>query len=149
MIFTKSYTNGRKLIYSNIYRRTLYFQRYFEISNPTRFFPCSSDSIIPKVVTQTVDESEPTSQTKDTSITIPEESEGTTGTEVTDITTESSAEVTEKQSENEDQYEIVPDTNCDDGEWVEVESTSQVGIVKLFHILDFYMVYFRNELIEK
>lgn len=58
-------------------------------------------------------------------------------TDAFEVTTEQPSEVTEKETEDEDEYEIVPDTNCDDGEWVEVESTPQVRIIRLIHISDF------------
>lgn len=50
-------------------------------------------------------------------------------TDAFEVTTQQSWEVTEKETENEDEYEIVPDTNCDDGEWVEVGSMPQVSII--------------------
>lgn len=94
------------------------------------FITFSSDSIIPTDVTQDLDESEPTSQTDKTDTTLQDASENTKETFLTDIfeiTTEPSSETTMKEVEDDDEYEIVPDTNCDDGEWVEVEKTEEVS----------------------
>lgn len=78
-----------------------------------------------------MDESEPTSQTEETETTLQDESDGTKesfSTDVFEITTEPSAEVTPKETEDEGEYEIVPDTNCDDGEWVDDEKP-KVGLL--------------------
>lgn len=86
------------------------------------------DSIIPTDVSHHVDESEPTAQTEETETTLQDESEGTKESDLTDIfeiTTESYP-TTKKETEDEDDYEIVPDTNCDDGEWVDDEKSKVV-----------------------
>ncbi|CAG9813449.1 unnamed protein product, partial [Phaedon cochleariae] len=81
--------------------------------------PCSEDTIIPTDVTHPVDESEPTADGSSTDVSVITES-----TDSTDST--SVVELTSPPSTDEDEeYEIVPDTNCDDGEWVETDETGQ------------------------
>lgn len=98
-----------------------------------------SDTIIPTDITHHVDESESPTQTEKLETTLQDESEGTKESELTDgfeITTESSDEVTKKETEDDDDdYEIVDDTNCDDGEWIEVEKKG----VSIFQILIFLL----------
>nr|XP_023024406.1 papilin-like [Leptinotarsa decemlineata] len=80
--------------------------------------PCSEDTIMPTDVTHSVDESEPTEDTSS----ITEKTTLESGTSETSGTTRiiPTASSVTKTSTADLEYEIVPDTNCDDGEWVEV-----------------------------
>lgn len=86
------------------------------------------DTIIPTDVTHPVDESEPTEEkewdSEGTTVVSSKESEETKS--ILDITTEEPSKATEGPGD-EDEYEIVPDTNCDDGEWVDSEDLEQVS----------------------
>lgn len=68
-----------------------------------------------------MNESETPTQTETVDTSVSDGSDGTQESDLTEafeITTQSSTDVTEKESKDDDDYEIVPDTNCDDGEWV-------------------------------
>ncbi|XP_057655869.1 papilin isoform X2 [Diorhabda carinulata] len=85
--------------------------------------PCSEDTLMPKDITHPVDESEPTKEysgkreVTTTPLTTEWRSDETT---IFEITTSSSITSTDS-----DEYEIVPDTNCDDGEWVEENTENE------------------------
>ncbi|CAH1111392.1 unnamed protein product, partial [Psylliodes chrysocephalus] len=101
--------------------------------------PCSEDTIIPTDITQAVDESEPTKESSQkreaTTTPITTGSEDTDGTEGTVPSISDASEVTAvfegttsrtpTTTENPDDFEIVPDDNCDDGEWVDVEEEEE------------------------
>ncbi|XP_050510138.1 papilin isoform X5 [Diabrotica virgifera virgifera] len=87
--------------------------------------PCSEDTILPTDITQSVDESEPTkesSQKREATTPVSATSEDLLSEE-TEVTSELETTTTSSVSTtpNPDDFEIVPDTNCDDGEWVEEE----------------------------
>lgn len=88
------------------------------------------DAIIPTDVSHPVDESEPTQEkewdTEETTVVGEKESEETKS--IFEVTTEPSKTTTSTEDDDEE-YEIVPDTNCDDGEWVESEALKQVSTV--------------------
>ncbi|KYB26517.1 Papilin-like Protein [Tribolium castaneum] len=70
--------------------------------------PCSEDTILPTDVTKSIDESsEPTEETP--------------VTEETSITDETSITEEDKPTTQDDEYEIVPDDECEDGVWVDEE----------------------------
>lgn len=90
--------------------------------SPFLFF--FSDTIIPTDVTHDVDESESPTQTEKIDSTIQDETDGTEVSKLADgfeLTTSPPSKVTSKAADDDDDFEIVPDTNCDDGEWVDVE----------------------------
>ncbi|XP_018562061.1 papilin [Anoplophora glabripennis] len=81
--------------------------------------PCSEDTIMPTDITQSVDESETEKLKATVTSESTKESEPTSATdELFDVTTEQSDMITTLPEDDNDEYEIVPDTTCDDGEWV-------------------------------
>ncbi|KAG5871898.1 hypothetical protein JTB14_030952 [Gonioctena quinquepunctata] len=83
--------------------------------------PCSEDTIMPTDVTHPVDESDISTVTI-RSTELSEATESSTESLSTDSSKATTAPpATEKPTGDTEEYEIVPATNCDDGEWVEVE----------------------------
>lgn len=92
--------------------------------------PCTADSILPTDITHHVDESEattvvPVSSSEVTVSVVTELETGVTETAVTGETTEvapTESPVEKEEETDEDiEYEIVPDDECEDGEWVDEE----------------------------
>lgn len=93
---------------------------------------------MPTDITQSVDESE-TEKLKTTLVYgSSKESEPTSATdELFDATTEQSDMIT-TLPEN-DEYEIVPDTTCDDGEWVESDD-EPLASIKLYALSHYFYI---------
>lgn len=83
--------------------------------------PCSKDEILPLDITQSVDESEPT--------TVPSDSTETEESTLTSVLSTDSTPEPKEEDDEDVEYELVESDTCDDGEWVDVEDETVTVII--------------------